>query len=77
MFGFPQNLHVEGLIPSVMAFGRCLGLDKVTRIGPHDGTGVLAVKWLSLIRLCDPMDCSTSGSSVLHCLLEFFQIHVH
>ena len=46
---FPQNLHVEGLIPNVMAFGRCLGLDKVTRIGPHDGIGVLAVKWLSLI----------------------------
>ena len=25
--------------------------------------------------LCDPMDCSTPGSSVLHCLLEFAQIH--
>ena len=24
--------------------------------------------------VCDPMDCSTSGSSVLHCLLEFAQI---
>ena len=23
------------------------------------------------------MDCSISGSSVLHCLLEFAQIHVH
>ena len=27
--------------------------------------------------LCDPMDCITPGSSVLHCLLEFAQIHVH
>ena len=27
--------------------------------------------------VCDPMDCSTSGSSVLHCLLEFAQIHIH
>ena len=27
--------------------------------------------------LCDHMDCSTSGSSLLHCLLEFAQIHVH
>ena len=27
--------------------------------------------------LCDPMDCSTPGSSVLHCLLEFAQTHVH
>ena len=27
--------------------------------------------------LCDPMDCSTPGSPVLHSLLEFVQIHVH
>ena len=27
--------------------------------------------------LCDPMDCSMSGSSVLHYLLKFAQIHVH
>ena len=27
--------------------------------------------------LCDPMDCSASGSSGLHCLQEFAQIHVH
>ena len=27
--------------------------------------------------LCDPMDCSTPGSSVLHYLPEFAQIHVH
>ena len=27
--------------------------------------------------LCNPMDCSISGSSVLHHLLEFAQIHVH
>ena len=27
--------------------------------------------------LCDPMDCSLSGFPVLHCLLEFAQIHVH
>ena len=31
----------------------------------------------SCLTLCDPMDCSTPGSSVLHCLLEFAQIHVH
>ena len=28
------------------------------------------------LTLCDPMDCSTPGSSVLHCLLGFAQIHV-
>ena len=27
--------------------------------------------------LCDPMDCSTLGFSVLHYLLEFTQTHVH
>ena len=27
--------------------------------------------------LCDPMSCSMPGSSVLHCLLEFAQIHAH
>ena len=26
---------------------------------------------------CDPMDCSMPVSSVLHCLPEFAQIHVH
>ena len=27
--------------------------------------------------LCDPTDCSTPSSSVLHCLPEFTQTHVH
>ena len=27
--------------------------------------------------LCNPMDCRTPGFPVLHCLLEFAQIHVH
>ena len=27
--------------------------------------------------LCEPMDCSMSGSPILHYLLEFAQIHVH
>ena len=27
--------------------------------------------------LCDPMDCSTPGFPVLHCLLGFAQTHVH
>ena len=31
----------------------------------------------SRLILCDPTDCSTLGSSVLHCLPEFAQIHVH
>ena len=31
----------------------------------------------SCLTLCDPMDCSMPGSSVLHYLPEFAQIHVH
>ena len=26
---------------------------------------------------CDPMDCSMPGLPVLHCFLEFAQVHVH
>ena len=29
------------------------------------------------LTLCDPVDCSTPGFLVLHCLPEFVQIHVH
>ena len=29
------------------------------------------------LTLCSPVDCSTAGSPVLHCLLEFVQIQVH
>ena len=32
---------------------------------------------LSRPTLCDPMDCSTPDSPVLHVLPEFAQIHVH
>ena len=31
----------------------------------------------SVMSDCNPMDCSTPGSSVLHCLLALAQIHVH
>ena len=36
-----------------------------------------SVQSLSHVQLCDPMDCSMPGSSVLHYLLEFAQIHFH
>ena len=38
---------------------------------------VVVILSLSHVRLCDLMDCSTPGSSVLHYLLEFTQTHVH
>ena len=31
----------------------------------------------SCLTLCNPMKCSTPGSSVLHYLLEFAHTHVH
>ena len=31
----------------------------------------------SCLTLCDPMDCSTPGFSILHYLPEFAQTHVH
>ena len=31
----------------------------------------------SCLTLCDPVDCSTPGLPVLHCLLELAQAHVH
>ena len=38
----------------------------------------IVVESLSCVQLfCNPMDCSPPGSSVLHRLLEFAQIHVH
>ena len=38
---------------------------------------VVVVQLLSRVWLCDPMDCSTPGSPVLHYLWEFAQIHLH
>ena len=37
----------------------------------------VVVQSLSHVWRCDAMDCSPPGSSILHCLLEFAQIHVH
>ena len=36
-----------------------------------------SVQSLSHVRLWDPMDCSTPGFPVLHCLPAFTQTHVH
>ena len=38
---------------------------------------VIVDQSLSHVWLCDPMDCSTLGFPVLHCLLGFAQTHVH
>ena len=38
--------------------------------------GFLVVQSLSCVRLCEPMDRSMPGPSVLHYLPEFAQIHI-
>ena len=38
---------------------------------------VPSLRWVRARTLCDPMDCSTPGFPVLHCLLEFAQTQVH
>ena len=38
---------------------------------------VVVVQLFSCVRLWDPVDCSTPGFPVLHCLLDFAQIHAH
>ena len=48
-----------------------------TILHPHQQHFVVIVQLLSCVRLCNPVDCSTPSSSVLHYLLEFAQIHVH
>ena len=39
--------------------------------------GISSVHFLSRVRLCDPMDCSTPGFPVHYQLLELAQTHVH
>ena len=39
--------------------------------------GSVSIVIKTCVTLCNPMDCSIPGSSVLHYLPEFAQIHVH
>ena len=43
----------------------------------HEGLVQFNLVSESCLTLCDAMDCSTPGSSVLHCLPEFAQIRLH
>ena len=57
------------------------GFKVVRSLEPHiqltKSVVVFVVPLLSHVRLCDPMDRSTPGFPVLHCLLEFAQSQVH
>ena len=46
--------------------------------GPSSYSYQLVVQFLSCVQtLCDPIDCTMPGFPVLHCLLEFDQIHIY
>ena len=47
------------------------------RLGTHDLTNCCCSVTKSCPTLCNPMNCSTPGSSILYYLPEFAQIHVH
>ena len=49
---------------------------------PNQNTGICHnsicyCRLLSRVHLCDPTDRSLPGSSVVHCLLKFVQVHAH
>ena len=49
----------------------------MTLFGDRAYETVLIVSTKSCPVLCDPMDCSMLGLSVLRYLLQFAQVHVH
>ena len=65
--------------PNSVQFSRSVVSDSLRPHGLQCGS--LEPSCCSVIKscptLCDSIDCSSSGLSVLHCLLEFSQTHVH
>ena len=55
----------------------CEESDTTERLGTRARTVAVVVQSLSRVRLCDPLDGSTSGFPVVHHLSEFAQTHVH
>ena len=75
-FFFFLNFRQPSFLPAFVA--TCLGIsDSFFKHLRLYSTFSVVVQPLSWVWLCDLMDCSTPGSSVLHYLLEFAQIHVH
>ena len=66
---------------SLSTFSTTLDLNLLWNLAAATLTFCLPHIYCSVAKLCstlyDPMDGSTSGSSALHYLLEFAQIHVH
>ena len=65
---------------NTIASPRTAAANKVTLLCIHGGGvihGFCCSVAQSCLPLCNPVDCSTSGSSVLHYLLQFAQTHGH
>ena len=64
----PRKSQGKNLNPVRFTQSTCLGFLR---------QAFVVVRLLSSVWLYNLMDCSTPGSSILHCLLEFAQIYVH
>ena len=69
-----SNFIVSGSVYSLKNDWGILGVISVANLPGSNVSIVAVVQLLSPGRLCDPMGCSTPGSPVLHCLLEFAQL---
>ena len=70
------NFRQPSFLPAFVA--TCLGIsDSFFKHLRLYSTFSVVVQPLSWVWLCDLMDCSTPGSSVLHYLLEFAQIRIY
>ena len=73
------DFYAEGFGPHPVLEGRARGCQP-SEVSPHL-RGVWFPTCCSIAKTCstlsDPVDCSTPGFPVLHCLLEFAQIPVH
>ena len=76
----PQNIwYPEPLFSPAMLNGQGIG----TQAGELCSSHLRTLKYYSCsvaqlcLSLCSPMDCSTPGFPVLHCLSEFAHTHVH
>ena len=75
----PKNFFANSIFATVVKnlpahegnVGLIPGLEKVPHAGPQHSVTNLC------LTLCNPVDCSKAGFSVLHYLPEFAQTHVH
>ena len=70
-------MPLGGMIPRFASGVPGISEFKLRALGQERSTMVVVVFCHLVMSLCDPMDCSTPGSPVLHYLPEFVQTHAH